>query len=81
MQQYGELTGDVPAPLGEADRAMRDAAEALADGRDPRVGGGGVQTAVHQLDAGERPVAMDLVDDAPVRRHVVVVPQGEEAIG
>ena len=34
MQQFGDLTGDVPAPLGEADQAMRDAGQALADGRD-----------------------------------------------
>ena len=29
MQQYGDLTGQVPPPLGEADTAMRDAAAAL----------------------------------------------------
>ena len=34
MQQYGDLTGQVPAPLGEADTAMRDAADALANQRD-----------------------------------------------
>ena len=51
MQQVGELTGDVPAPLGEADRAMRDAAEALADGRDPR---GAQQQAIRALTEGGR---------------------------
>jgi uncharacterized protein (TIGR02302 family) len=34
MQQYGELTGAVPQNLGEADRAMRDAAQALGAGQD-----------------------------------------------
>jgi len=34
MQQYGDLTGQVPAPLGEADTAMRDAATALAQQMD-----------------------------------------------
>jgi hypothetical protein len=51
MQQYGELTGDVPAPLAEADRAMRDAAEALAEGRDPR---GAQQQAIRALTEGGR---------------------------
>ncbi len=51
MQQYGELTGDVPAPLAEADRAMRDAAEALTEGRDPR---GAQQQAIRALTEGGR---------------------------
>ena len=34
MQQFGDLTGQVPPPLSEADTAMRDAADALAAGRD-----------------------------------------------
>jgi uncharacterized protein (TIGR02302 family) len=51
MQQFGELTGDVPAPLGEADRAMRDAAEALAEGRDPRAA---QQQAIRALTEGGR---------------------------
>ncbi|MCA3337572.1 MAG: DUF4175 family protein [Roseomonas sp.] len=51
MQQVGELTGDVPAPLAEADRAMRDAAEALAEGRDPR---GAQQQAIRALTEGGR---------------------------
>jgi hypothetical protein len=51
MQQFGELTGDVPAPLGEADRAMRDAAEALGEGRDPR---GAQQQAIRALTEGGR---------------------------
>ena len=51
MQQVGELTGDVPAPLAEADRAMRDAAEALTEGRDPR---GAQQQAIRALTEGGR---------------------------
>ncbi len=51
MQQFGELTGDVPAPLAEADRAMRDAAEALTEGRDPR---GAQQQAIRALTEGGR---------------------------
>ena len=51
MQQFGELTGDVPAPLAEADRAMRDAAEALSEGRDPR---GAQQQAIRALTEGGR---------------------------
>lgn len=34
MQQYGDLTGEVPPPLGEADVAMKDAADALGRQRD-----------------------------------------------
>ena len=38
MQRFGDLTGQVPAPLGEADMAMREAGQALADGRDAAAG-------------------------------------------
>ena len=38
MQRFGDLTGDVPAPLGEADQAMRQGAQALADGKDAAAG-------------------------------------------
>ncbi len=34
MQQFGDLTGEVPEGLGRADQAMRDAQEALGEGRD-----------------------------------------------
>jgi uncharacterized protein (TIGR02302 family) len=34
MQQLGDLTGKVPESLGEADRAMQGASQALAAGRD-----------------------------------------------
>ena len=38
MQRFGDLTGQVPAPLGEADMAMREASQALAEGRDAAAG-------------------------------------------
>ena len=34
MQQFGDLTGEIPEPLGRADQAMRESAEALQSGRD-----------------------------------------------
>lgn len=34
MQQFGDMTGDIPAPLAEADQAMREAAQALREGSD-----------------------------------------------
>jgi uncharacterized protein (TIGR02302 family) len=39
MQQYGDLTGKVPPNLGEADTAMREAAQSLADSHDPAAAG------------------------------------------
>jgi uncharacterized protein (TIGR02302 family) len=33
MRRYGEMMGDIPRPLGRAERAMRDASEALKQGR------------------------------------------------
>lgn len=38
MQQFGELTGEVPGGLSDADGAMRDAAQALARGSDASAG-------------------------------------------
>ncbi len=34
MQQYGDLTGQIPPNLGDADTAMRDGVRALGDSRD-----------------------------------------------
>jgi uncharacterized protein (TIGR02302 family) len=39
MQQYGDLTGKVPPNLGDADTAMREAAQSLAAGHDPAAAG------------------------------------------
>ncbi|MBR0683796.1 DUF4175 domain-containing protein [Roseomonas eburnea] len=57
MQQFGDLTGDVPAQLGEADRAMRDSADALAEGRDAR---DAQQRAIRALTEGGRQMAQQM---------------------
>lgn len=57
MQQFGDLTGDVPQQLGEADRAMRDSAEALRDGRDAR---DAQQRAIRALTEGGRQMAQQM---------------------
>lgn len=38
MQQFGDLTGEIPASLSDADQAMRDAAKALTEGSDSAAG-------------------------------------------
>ncbi|MBV9653527.1 MAG: DUF4175 family protein, partial [Acetobacteraceae bacterium] len=38
MQQFGDATGQVPPSLGEAESAMREAGEALANGQDEQAG-------------------------------------------
>jgi uncharacterized protein (TIGR02302 family) len=57
MQQFGDLTGDVPPQLGEADRAMRDSAEALAGGGDAR---DAQQRAIRALTEGGRQMAQQM---------------------
>ena len=57
MQQFGDLTGDVPSQLGEADRAMRDSAEALREGRDAR---DAQQRAIRALTEGGRQMAQQM---------------------
>lgn len=57
MQQFGDLTGDVPQQLGEADRAMRDSAEALTEGRDAR---DAQQRAIRALTEGGRQMAQQM---------------------
>lgn len=51
MQRYGELTGQVPSSLGEADLAMREAGEALRSGQDPSAA---QQRAIEALQKGGR---------------------------
>ena len=53
MQRFGDLTGDVPAPLGEADLAMRDAAAAAQDGQDAAAAAA-QQKAIEALQKGGR---------------------------
>lgn len=57
MQQFGDLTGDVPEQLGEADRAMRDSADALREGRDAR---DAQQRAIRALTEGGRQMARQM---------------------
>jgi uncharacterized protein (TIGR02302 family) len=51
MQQFGDLTGEVPSSLPDADQAMRDAAQALADGQDGPAGAA-EQRAIEALQKG-----------------------------
>jgi hypothetical protein len=53
MQQYGDLTGKVPPNLGDADAAMRDAAQALAQNQD-QLAMRHVQTAIEALQKGSK---------------------------
>ncbi|MDU7520578.1 MAG: DUF4175 family protein [Roseomonas mucosa] len=54
MQQFGDLTGEIPEPLGRADQAMRQSAEALQAGRDPQAQ---QQQALRELTEGGRQMA------------------------
>jgi uncharacterized protein (TIGR02302 family) len=57
MQQFGDLTGEVPEALGRADQAMRDAQEALGQGRDAR---DPQQRAMRALQEGGRQMAQSM---------------------
>ncbi len=57
MQQHGDLTGDVPEALGRADQAMREALEALGEGRDARPS---QQEAIRRLQEGGRQMAQQM---------------------
>jgi len=57
MQQFGDLTGEVPPQLGRADQAMRQAQEALTEGRDARTP---QQTAIRELQEGGRQMAQQM---------------------
>ncbi|UPG73553.1 TIGR02302 family protein [Roseomonas gilardii subsp. gilardii] len=54
MQQFGDLTGEIPEPLGRADQAMRESAEALQSGRDSQAQ---QQQALRELTEGGRQMA------------------------
>jgi len=60
MQQFGDLTGEIPPSLGEADGAMRDAARQLSDGRD-RSAGEFVQQAIEALQRGAQDMGQAMV--------------------
>ena len=53
MQQFGDLTGEVPPSLGEADQAMRDAGRQFNEGED-RSASESVQVAIEALQKGGR---------------------------
>jgi uncharacterized protein (TIGR02302 family) len=57
MQQFGDLTGEVPPQLGRADQAMRDAQEALTESRDAREA---QQRAIRELQEGSRQMAQQM---------------------
>ena len=57
MQQFGDLTGEVPPQLGRADQAMREAQEALGGGGDPREA---QQRAIRELQEGSRQMAQQM---------------------
>ena len=59
MQRFGDLTGQIPAPLGEADAAMRDAGQAMSEGRDA-VAAGAQQKAIEALQKGGRSMGQQL---------------------
>jgi uncharacterized protein (TIGR02302 family) len=66
MQQFGDLTGEVPEGLGRADQAMREAQEALrGDGAPGGAPGGGdareaQQRAIRALQEGGRQMAQSM---------------------
>ena len=59
MQRFGDLTGQIPAPLSEADTAMREAGQAMADGRDAAAGAA-QQKAIEALQKGGRAMGQQL---------------------
>ena len=59
MQRFGDLTGQVPAPLSEADTAMREAGQAMAEGRDGAAGQA-QQRAIEALQKGGKQMGQQL---------------------
>ncbi len=59
MQQYGDLTGEVPPNLGDADTAMRDAQQSLAQGRDGAAASA-QQKAIEALQKGGQSMSMQM---------------------
>ncbi len=57
MQQFGDLTGELPPQLGRADQAMREAQEALGEARDAREA---QQRAIRELQEGSRQMAQQM---------------------
>jgi uncharacterized protein (TIGR02302 family) len=59
MQQYADLTDQVPPNLGDADAAMRDANQALGQGQDPAAAGD-EQRAIEALQKGGRSMSQQM---------------------
>jgi hypothetical protein len=59
MEQYGDLTGNVPQPLNDADIAMREAGRAL-DAGDDATAAGAIQRAIEALQKGGRSMSQQL---------------------
>jgi uncharacterized protein (TIGR02302 family) len=59
MQQFGDLTGQVPPSLGEADQAMREAGRQLGEGNDSQAGEQ-EQRAIEALQKGGREMGQAL---------------------
>lgn len=53
MQQFGDLTGEIPPSLGEADQAMREAGKQLGEGHD-KAAGDSERRAIEALQKGGR---------------------------
>lgn len=59
MQQYGDLTGEVPSNLGDADTAMREAAQAMGDARDGQAASA-AQRAIAALQKGGQSMSQQM---------------------
>jgi len=59
MQRFGDLTGQVPQPLGDADTAMREAGQAMGEGRDAAAGAA-QQRAIEALQKGGREMGQQM---------------------
>ena len=60
MQQFGDLAGEIPPSLSDADQAMRDAATALGQGRD-KAAGDSIQQAIEDLQKGAQDMAQAML--------------------
>jgi hypothetical protein len=61
MRSFGDMTGDIPAPLGKAERAMKDAVGALDQG-DPARANEAQAEALDQLMQGQQQMLKALAD-------------------